>query len=294
MRKHINSTDKFIDVNTGTLVLDTTPTEGSFNAVTSDGVAKAIAQGGGGGAGGDIYYVQDSDTPATIMEQVNAGKVPVLKRGGGFYYLANGNGSLFTRTSALGMNAPGYIDGYYIADSRTSVAAANHFTNNIVPSFTPAAGGNRGDDGKFLTAFPGATGEMELSWADRSVYIIDFGDYANWDTNKKMKTANLLGTLASSGTTLPVVKLDSIVGGNNRTPNARFLPLRDFYFVVEDINFTFTFAAPFQWWDADHSAYVFGIESAQFLYADWAGGFSWADSFYQGNFSIMNPAPHRR
>lgn len=47
MRKHINSTDKFIDVNTGTLVLDTTPTEGSFNAVTSDGVAKAIAQGGG-------------------------------------------------------------------------------------------------------------------------------------------------------------------------------------------------------------------------------------------------------
>lgn len=47
MRKHINSTDKFIDVNTGTLVLDTTPTKGSFNAVTSDGVAKAIEQGGG-------------------------------------------------------------------------------------------------------------------------------------------------------------------------------------------------------------------------------------------------------
>lgn len=290
MRKHINSTDKFIDVNTGTLVLDTTPTEGSFNAVTSDGVAKAIAQGGGGGgAGGDIYYVQGTDTPATIMAQVSAGKVPVIKNEYGLYYMANGNGSLFTRTRALGTNASGYMDGFLIEDT---VATAIPFTNNIAPSFTPTTGSHRGDEGKFLTAAPGANGEMELSWADRSVYIIDFGDYGNWDTSKKQQTASLLNTLASSGTTIPVVKLDSIKGGDSHTPNARFLPLRDFYFSDVD-DFTFTFEAPFSWWDADQSANVFGIESAQFLNAPWAGGFSWADNFYQGSFNLMNPAPHR-
>lgn len=49
MRKHINSaTEQYQDEYTDNWVLDDTPTEGSFNAVTSDGVAKAIAEGGGG------------------------------------------------------------------------------------------------------------------------------------------------------------------------------------------------------------------------------------------------------
>lgn len=48
MKKIINSTnDKYEAQLTEEWVLDDTPTEGSFNAVTSNGVAKAIAEGGG-------------------------------------------------------------------------------------------------------------------------------------------------------------------------------------------------------------------------------------------------------
>lgn len=48
--KKINSaTENYEDIVTTEMVLDDTPTKGSFNSVTSDGVAKAIEQGGGGG-----------------------------------------------------------------------------------------------------------------------------------------------------------------------------------------------------------------------------------------------------
>lgn len=58
MKKIINSASKqYVPVDTENLVLDDTPTEGSFNSVTSDGVAKAIA--GGGGGGGTTYSAGD-------------------------------------------------------------------------------------------------------------------------------------------------------------------------------------------------------------------------------------------
>lgn len=47
MKKHINSaTEQYQDEYTDNLVLDDTPTKGSFNAVTSDGVAQALGEGG--------------------------------------------------------------------------------------------------------------------------------------------------------------------------------------------------------------------------------------------------------
>ena len=51
-KKIINSTNPpYEDQLASELVFDVTPTKGSFNVVTSDGVARAIESGGGGGCG---------------------------------------------------------------------------------------------------------------------------------------------------------------------------------------------------------------------------------------------------
>lgn len=55
MRKIINSeTVQFQDIITDNLVLDAKATEGSFNAITSDAVFRAVQEGGGGGGGAEI------------------------------------------------------------------------------------------------------------------------------------------------------------------------------------------------------------------------------------------------
>lgn len=69
MRKHINSaTEQYQDEYTDNWVLDDTPTEGSFNAVTSDGVAKAIAEGGGGSSytAGDGIAISEGEISAKV------------------------------------------------------------------------------------------------------------------------------------------------------------------------------------------------------------------------------------
>ena len=69
MKKIINSADKqYVPVDTENLVLDDTPTEGSFNAVTSDGVAKAIAGGGGGTeySAGDGISIAEGEISAKV------------------------------------------------------------------------------------------------------------------------------------------------------------------------------------------------------------------------------------
>lgn len=76
MKKHINSaTEQYQDEYTDNWVLDDTPTEGSFNAVTSDGVAKAIEQGGGGGTtytAGDGISISDENVISADFSDVQA------------------------------------------------------------------------------------------------------------------------------------------------------------------------------------------------------------------------------
>lgn len=78
LNKVINDANqKFEPVTTETLVFDTVPTEGSFNAVTSDGVAKAIAEGGGGG--GDIFVATKGTTSyQDIVAAAGVGKAVVV------------------------------------------------------------------------------------------------------------------------------------------------------------------------------------------------------------------------
>lgn len=69
MRKIINSeTRKYEENITDTLVLDAVPTVNSFNTVTSDGVARAIA-----GASGEVPQVTESDNGKVLMAVYDAG-----------------------------------------------------------------------------------------------------------------------------------------------------------------------------------------------------------------------------
>ena len=69
MIKKINSsTGNFEDQVTDTIVLDTVPTVNSFNAVTSDGVARAVA-----GASGEVPVVTENDNGKVLTAIYDAG-----------------------------------------------------------------------------------------------------------------------------------------------------------------------------------------------------------------------------
>lgn len=80
MRKIINSnSEQYQPVLTDNLVLDAEATEGSFNAITSDAVFKAVQEGGGGG-GSEIpehkkgdrgKYLRVSEADADVLEWAN-------------------------------------------------------------------------------------------------------------------------------------------------------------------------------------------------------------------------------
>lgn len=91
--KKING-GNFEPVVTGEIVLDAVPTEGSLNAVTSDGVAQAIAEGGGGSSytAGDGIVISEGEISAKVdgtTIQVNAdGELEAIGGGGGGSYTA--------------------------------------------------------------------------------------------------------------------------------------------------------------------------------------------------------------
>lgn len=66
-----------------TLKFDTTPTEGSTNPVTSDGVAKAIKQGGGGTS--SIVYLDGTEKFEDVKGLIDDGVEVVLKKARGTY-----------------------------------------------------------------------------------------------------------------------------------------------------------------------------------------------------------------
>ena len=69
MIKKINSsTGNFEDQVTDTIVLDAVPTVNSFNTVTSDGVARAIA-----GASGEVPQVTENDNGKVLTAVYDAG-----------------------------------------------------------------------------------------------------------------------------------------------------------------------------------------------------------------------------
>lgn len=91
LTKIINdATQSFRPVLTDKLVLDATPTEGSYNGVTSDGVAKAIAEGGSSLEAGDGIAITDGEISAKVDGTsigINAsGELEAL--GGGASYTA--------------------------------------------------------------------------------------------------------------------------------------------------------------------------------------------------------------
>ena len=89
--KKING-GNFEPVVTGEIVLDAVPTEGSLNSVTSDGVAKAIAEGGGSYTAGDGIDISEGEISAKVdgtTIQVNAdGELEAIGGGGGGSYTA--------------------------------------------------------------------------------------------------------------------------------------------------------------------------------------------------------------
>lgn len=115
MKKIINSAEReYTPVETQNLVLDDTPTEGSFNCVTSDGVAKAIAEGGGGTeyTAGDGISIADGEISAKVdgtTIQVNAdGELEAIGGGGGGGSYTAGDGININNDEisvALGQNS---------------------------------------------------------------------------------------------------------------------------------------------------------------------------------------------
>ena len=87
--KKING-GNFEPVVTGEIVLDSTPTVNSFNSVTSDGVARAIA-----GASGEVPAVTENDNGKVLTAVYDAGGAAVewaeAPSGGGGVYLAAAN-----------------------------------------------------------------------------------------------------------------------------------------------------------------------------------------------------------
>ena len=138
------------------------------------------------------------------------------------------------------------------------------------------------------------TGWVSVSSGGGSgAYIADFRGIGSMTNVQKSDLAAAIGAAASAGT--PVfAKLDSIQGGDSHTPNARLLPLTDFYY--SDISdFKFHFTAPFDWYDPEDSyAPHRGFNVVEFYNAEWAStSYPFSDTFYEASFTKMNPAPHR-
>lgn len=131
MKKHINSASKqYQDEYTDNWVLDDTPTKCSFNAVTSDGVAKAIEQGGGSSyEAGDGIAINEG----TISTKVDGTTININADGALEAIGGGGGGSLPTPTNTSqllgvrtnhGQYEPAWLAGTALK-SQLNVAGAN-------------------------------------------------------------------------------------------------------------------------------------------------------------------------
>lgn len=132
--KKING-GNFEPVSTGEIVFDTTPTVNSFNAITSDGVARAVA-----GASGEVPQVTDQDNGKVLTA--------VYDEGGAAVEWAEAAGGLPDTTGAS------QGDVLTVGSSGPEWAAA--------PTELPAS---LGTAGQVLTVNSGATG---VEWATPS------------------------------------------------------------------------------------------------------------------------------
>lgn len=275
------------------LYLDAKPTVGSFNAVTSDGVAKAIAQGGGGGGGGGASYTAGNGI-AIDGDEIS------VKAAGGVSVTSDGvavnidtNNLKLNSSDKVTLKCPvptlaGSFDvgKFVVVDSIDGSAVPTYGLASALPTLT-------GQAGKVLTVNSGATGVEWASAGGGGAYIADFRNFASMTTNQKKALAEAIGAAAGAGT--PVyAKFDSITGGGGQTPNARFVPLVDFYF-DDSYTYWFKFIAPFDWSDSEDSyAPHRGLNVVNFYNSDWAPNpHTLTDEFFEGTFTKMNPAPHR-
>ena len=150
MRKIINSTSpKYEDQITEELIFDTAPTVNSFNAVTSDGVARAIA-----GASGEVPQVTENDNGKVLTAIYDAGgpavewgSIPTVDQ----TYDAdstNAQSGVAVAEAIAGISIP-TVDQAYDASSvnaQSGIAVAGAISSvRQVPSSTS------GDNGKVLT-----------------------------------------------------------------------------------------------------------------------------------------------
>lgn len=193
--KKING-GNFEPVVTGEIVLDAVPTEGSLNAVTSDGVAQAIAEGGGGSyTAGDGIAISEGEISAKVdgtTIQVNAdGELEAIGGGGGGSYTA-GDGIAIDNdeiSAVLGNSSGGMqfdddgiaIDWTYMENSSdgTLVAISDGGSNTSgIKVANPLPAPSAGDSGKVLKV--GANGP-EWGWqrdAEEPLYINNQGNVA--------------------------------------------------------------------------------------------------------------------
>lgn len=116
MKKHINSaTEQYQDGYTDNWVLDDTPTEGSFNGVTSDGVAKAIA-----GASGEVPVIGDGDN-GKVLKAVVDGSSKSVEWGDDSVDLVSNGGLEKDSSGALGVK----VDNSTVSINESGALQAN-------------------------------------------------------------------------------------------------------------------------------------------------------------------------
>ena len=164
MRKIINSkTKQYETVSTDEWTLDDEPTAGSFNGITSDGVAKAIEESEQRAADCVVFEIspfqgKPAPTYAEIAEAIGTGKTAVLRvvnydgrsdSPADYYYLTNfnhgfgGSGASFTFQGTNGSKTVHSIDGWSDGPSEAQMDAykeSMHVTNGGILQNMPSIG----------------------------------------------------------------------------------------------------------------------------------------------------------
>lgn len=224
MKKIINSaTKQYVPVDTENLVLDDTPTEGSFNAVTSDGVAKAIAGGGGGSSytAGDGIAISEGEISAKVdgsTIQVNAdGELEAIGGGTEEVFIAKYN----TTTWEAVLEA--YNAGKVIFLEVTDASIPYPYRLNSTAQI-PLAAIRTGATGKCAVFIGSSLGSADGTGENTSWNVYILGNNDNWATQVgkiypsfTSSDFNKVLSIVDNGNNLPVLQWTTPQGGSSYT-----------------------------------------------------------------------------